>query len=303
MWLQRAALGLSLLLCACGPATTAPRRPGPSGAPRILFQEQGRFGWVYVVEQDGRRILRFGAPDAEDQSIYRPGSPRHEPLQYIRTALLALAMAPLRGRLLMVGLGGGSFLRHARALRPGLSQEVVEIDPVVVRAARRFFGVTPRDDLRVHVADGRRFIQRTARRYELVFIDAYDDVDYPRHLGTREFFGEVRRRLAPSGVVVANLSPNRDQDRDDLVVTFRSVFSHVRCFYTPRAGNTVVVGGPGVASTPRARFLSRVRLLERRSGGRYRLREAAAQRCAFDLVAGRVRRDPPPRPRRLPSRR
>jgi len=256
---------------------------------RVLFRaEAPGLGEVFVVRrEDGVRALRFGRADAEDQSLYDPSRPDHEPVGYVRSALLALAyLGEPRGRLLMVGLGGGSYLRHVRRLAPRLVLEAVEISPLVVRVCRRYFAC-PRAV--IHVGDGRRHIQRTRRRYDIVFVDAYDAEDYPRHLGTRQFFEELRRVLTPTGIAVANLSPNSDADRADLLQTFLTVFPGARCFST-ESDNSVALGFAG-SPPAEAHVRARVTALDRRSAGRYRLGQALGSRCAVELSAARVLSD------------
>jgi len=259
---------------------------------RVLFHAKSAYGEVYVVREGPLRILRFGAADAEDQSAYDPLRPRYEPLQYVRTALLGAAYRAGPKRVLMIGLGGGSWLRHLRRLAPRAQFEAVEINPVVVAASRKFFGFAAAGKVKIHVQDGRRFVQQTAAKFDLVFLDAYDSVDYPRHLGTKEFFGEVRRLLTPGGVVVANLSPNEPTRRDELRRTFRAVFGRTACFYTPVSQNSVVVGGPGVSLVDPTTFAGRDKLLDRRTAGDYGLVRAASQRCRFRVPPGKILRDP-----------
>ncbi len=264
---------------------------------RVLWKSDSRFGKVFVVAEGSLRILRFGKGTNEDQSAYDPQRPLYEPLEYVRMALLGFAFTKRPGRVLMVGLGGGSFLRHARRWAPGATLEAVEINPVVVKACRRWFGFDRAGKVAVHVTDGRRFVRQqlaAKKRYDLVFLDAYDAVDYPRHLGTREFFTEVRRILTPGGVVVANLSPNTATMRDALVRTFGAVLSPVACFYSPEAGNTVVVGGPGVAHVEPAALAARIKILGRRMGRGYNLGVHAAQRCPFSVKQAPILADPRP---------
>lgn len=257
--------------------------------PRVLFRgEEPGLGTVYVVREGQRRVLRFGHPDAEDQSVYDPSRPDHEPLGYVRSALMALAHAQGGQRLLMIGLGGGSYLRHVRLLAPKMALEAVEVSPLVVQLCRRYFAL-PRG-VEIHVEDGRRFVRRTRRHYDVVFVDAYDAVDYPSHLGTREFFGEVRRILAPGGVVAANLSPNTDEMEARLVYTFRAVFPRAGCFSTA-AGNSVLIGWTGV-QPGQSEVRARLRRLEVQSRGRYGLMRAADQRCKLMLDGARLLVDP-----------
>jgi spermidine synthase len=297
--------GLALLGCG-GPSKSVsrPKRDASASVPRprplplrVLYSSDSKFGKVFVVADGPLRFLRFGRATNEDQSAYDPKRPNHEPLEYVRMALLGFAFTKKPGRVLMVGLGGGSFLRHARRWAPKAFFEAVEINPVVVKACRRWFGFERAGQVAIHVTDGRRFVGRqlaAKKRYDVVFLDAYDAVDYPRHLGTREFFTEVRRILSPGGVVVANLSPNATDMRDALVRTFGAVLSPVACFYSPEAGNTVVVGGPGVARVGAAALAARIKILDRHTGRLYKLGAHAAQRCPYTVDRAPILADPRP---------
>lgn len=78
---------------------------------------------------------------------------------------------------------------------------MVELDPVVVDVAYGFFRF-PRDPrLTVDVEDGRRFLERDGRRWDVIGIDAYFAGSIPFHLTTREFLELVRERLEPGGAI------------------------------------------------------------------------------------------------------
>jgi len=299
-----AVVGAFILLGCSRKAEPTPRPGRDAAAPakkplRVLWTSDSKFGKVFVVSDGGLRVLRFGRATNEDQSAFDPRRPDHEPLEYVRMALLGFAFTRKPRRVLMVGLGGGSFLRHARRWAPRAIFEAVEINPVVVKACRKWFGFERAGQVSVHVTDGRRFVKKhlaSKTRYDLVFLDAYDAVDYPRHLGTREFFGEVRRILAPGGVAVANLSPNAVAMRDALVRTFGEALAPAVCFFAPMAGNTVMVGGPGVARVAPAALGARIKVLDRHTGRRYHLQQHATDRCPFTAEEAPILADPRPEP-------
>ena len=114
---------------------------------------------------------------------------------------------------------------------PRLQLQVVELDPDVVSAAYRWFEL-PRDPrLAVDVDDGRRWLTRHEKRWDVIVIDAFYADSIPFHLATHEFLQLVRERLAPGGVVVVNVIGAVTGDESKLLrsltKTYRSSFSTV----------------------------------------------------------------------------
>jgi spermidine synthase len=126
-------------------------------------------------------------------------------LRYTRFLALALAFQPEPKRVLILGLGGGSFPKRLYRDFPQIVVDAVDIDPEVLAIAKRYFQVPEDSRLRLHPRDGRRFLQETTEKYDLIFLDAYNSDTIPFHLTTREFYRELEARLAPGGVVVSNI--------------------------------------------------------------------------------------------------
>lgn len=55
---------------------------------------------------------------------------------------------------LVIGLGGGGLPQFLRDFVPGVSVEVVELDPVVLDVAKEWFHFRPDDHLTVTLGDG-----------------------------------------------------------------------------------------------------------------------------------------------------
>jgi hypothetical protein len=81
----------------------------------------------------------------------------------------------------------------------------VELDPVVVDVAKRYFELRDHPRHRIFVQDGRQYIRRADTSYDLIVMDAYFAEGVPFHLVTREFFQQTKTRLAPGGIVAANI--------------------------------------------------------------------------------------------------
>jgi hypothetical protein len=112
------------------------------------------------------------------------------------------AARPKAGRALFIGLGSGSAPR-AFVVRHHIGVEVVEIDPSIVRVARRYFGFPA--DVPVIVDDGRRYVDHTTSRYDFVILDAFNAETHAAHLFTREFFASVSRVLSRDGIFAINM--------------------------------------------------------------------------------------------------
>jgi len=211
---------------------------------------------VYVYQEGPNRVLRF-APRGARQSVARPGHPEHLELLYTQGAVAALAAVEDPRRVLVVGLGGGSLPRFILHYFPSARVDAVDIDPVVVEAAQKWFEL-PRppapeaERLRVHVADGRAFLEGAgAARWDVIILDAYGNASPPPALTTAEFLGAVRDHLAPGGVAVANVWVRRYNPLyDRMVATYASVFGAVQGVEVPAGSDLLLVCGPTTPAHP-----------------------------------------------------
>lgn len=211
--------------------------------PDTIYEGQGPFGRVRVVERhDGLRSLYIGAGRARQSALY-PDRPLHLEFPYTRLGMVGLALVPPDARILFVGLGGGAMPSYTRAVLPAARIDVVEIDPLVVDVAGRYFGFRPGARMAVHAGDGRPFIEAAPPgRWDLIVLDAYSDDFIPYALSTRQFLEAVRARLAPGGVVVSNLwSANRHYPA--MVATYAAAFEQVRLLRVPGRNQRILVAG------------------------------------------------------------
>lgn len=105
-------------------------------------------------------------------------------------------------------LGAGAFGMPCDVSRafPEAIIDVVEIDPAVIEAGRRYFNLERHPKVIAHAGDGRRFLRQSEQKYDLIFGDAYNGVrQIPPHLASREFFQLVMDHLAPGGVFLMNV--------------------------------------------------------------------------------------------------
>ena len=175
---------------------------------KVIHREASLYQTVLVTERGALVCLQFEARrDLRNQSCVDRRRPRRLVLPYTRMLLGALLLVPDPETVLVVGLGGGVLPAAFAELLPEARIDVVEIDPVVVAVAERFFGFQATERMQVSVADARVFTRRAsgrARRYDLIVLDAFGNEYIPEHLMTVEYFRETRALLTERGVVAAN---------------------------------------------------------------------------------------------------
>jgi spermidine synthase len=179
-------------------------------------------GSVFVTERFGVRSLHVGSDTI--QSSMRLARPNDLELAYTRSMMAFLLFNERPGRVLMIGLGGGSLAKFFYRRMPETVTEAVEINPQVVAVARCLFEVPAADErLIVRVCDGAEFVTRDGPVYGAILVDGYDGESQVPELSTRAFYDACLRRLDAGGVLVVNLWGS-DRRFDDYVALIESAF-------------------------------------------------------------------------------
>ena len=116
---------------------------------------------------------------------------------------------------LTLGMGAGASIASTHAVDPAVEFDAVEIDPKVIEAGTRFFGIDPEDErLNIYIADARPWLAANERRYDLVHVDLYQGGPYiPFYLVTEEFFRSVRAHMTDQALIIMNvLDLSRERD-------------------------------------------------------------------------------------------
>lgn len=143
----------------------------------------------------------------------------------------------------MIGLGGGSISMYISRFIPDARIDTVDIDPVVIELAKKYFGIRETEKVRYFAADGRGFVEQAKEKYDLILLDAYDGGTVPSHLMTMEFYELVKQRLAPGGAVAANLHDGTKLYARSLL-TMQKVFGAIELYPSGR-GEVIAIGVNG----------------------------------------------------------
>jgi spermidine synthase len=147
-------------------------------------------------------------------------------LLYSRIMPVALAYPQETKRILMMGLGAGSLSTYLGRAMPDAQIDVVELDPGVIAAGKKYFGLRETDKVRFIESDGRVYLNRHKDTYDLILLDAFRELGVPFHMLTREFYALVKEHLAPGGAVASNVVANTKLYLSTLV-TLHAVFPTV----------------------------------------------------------------------------
>lgn len=166
----------------------------------LLFQGKSAFQTVEVYDtvSHGRMLLIDGLlmTSERDEFVY------HEMIAHV-----PLFLHPRPRRVLVVGGGDGGTVRETLRHPSVEHVDLVEIDGMVVDAARRFLPTTAAclADARVSVRieDGVKYMAAPGEAYDVILIDSTDPIGPAAPLFGPEFYADVKRRLTADGLVVA----------------------------------------------------------------------------------------------------
>lgn len=176
-------------------------------------------------------------------------SAEHEASSYMHWMghLPALAARKL-DHAMVICMGTGQTSNAVRMHGPG-TLEIVDLNEAVFEAAPLFRsnrGVLDDPTVTPVIMDGRAFLRRTPRRYDVITLEPMPpNFAGSNHLYSSEFYELARDRLAPGGVVAQWLPIHLVSTPHMYAITasFRDVFPYTRVWQSPVDQTCVLVGG------------------------------------------------------------
>ena len=171
----------------------------------LIYEGESIYNYLQVKENDRSVILYtnvlFGV-----QSLYmKEGGLTGMYYDYAMAApLMVDGKAPKDCRVLVLGMGTGTYATQCRKYYGDMDIEGVEIDDKITALAREYFYLPK--DVPVTTYDGRAYLNAVDEKYDVIMVDAYQDITIPFQMSSAEFFTLVKGHLAPGGVMVVNMS-------------------------------------------------------------------------------------------------
>ena len=218
----------------------------------ITLEDESIYNYLQVKDNDKRTVLStnvlFGVQSIQRKDAELTG-------MYYDYALAAPCMAGMDGSendgrsVMILGMGSGTYASYCVRYFPGVKVQGAESDRKIADIATEYFGLP--DSVEVAVEDGRAYLTASQEQFDVIMVDAYQDITIPFQLSSREFFAAVAEHLKPEGVMVVNLNMTSREDgsiNQYLCDTMASVFAYTYLADVPGNTNTEVfcTNAPGL---------------------------------------------------------
>lgn len=171
----------------------------------LTYEGESVYNYLQVKENDREVILStnvlFGV-----QSVYM----KEDGLtgMYYDYAMAAPLMVKEKDltemKMLILGMGTGTYATQCEKYYGEMSIEGVEIDEKITALSRKYFALP--EKVKVTTYDGRAYLNADKETYDVIMVDAYQDITIPFQMSSVEFFTLVKEHLNKDGVMVVNMN-------------------------------------------------------------------------------------------------
>ncbi|OJW19830.1 MAG: hypothetical protein BGO49_14025 [Planctomycetales bacterium 71-10] len=251
---------------------------------QLELDQVSNYSHVKVTRDGDTRTLWFVRDNGEHVveskvDLARPDDLR---IEYTRFMFMSYAFRPEPKKVLIVGLGGGAMVHFLKIHDPKVKVDVVEIDPLIVSVADRFFDVKSTGNVSIKVGDGMAYLRDSDAKYDVIYMDAFlrpsggtDQVGVPLHLKTLAFYEQIKKRLEPDGAVVFNLNPHLSVGQD--IQTIREAFPHTYVFRLQGYDGYVVVASTAAEAMSPTEISAAATRLDKRFEAPFKFRSMAGR--------------------------
>ncbi|MBO6111919.1 MAG: fused MFS/spermidine synthase [Lachnospiraceae bacterium] len=206
----------------------------------LTYEGESIYNYLQVKENDKEVLLSTNVLFGVQSVTRKDGSLTGG--MYYDYDMAAPVMAGVRDKehsdMLILGMGTGTYARQCKRYFDGLDIEGVEIDGKITDLADRYFDADP--GVPVYTYDGRAYLHVSDKKYDVIMVDAYQDISIPFQMSSVEFFREVYEHLNDDGIMVVNMNMRSDSEgniNEYLTDTIASVFPSVYTIDIPHYTN------------------------------------------------------------------
>ena len=210
----------------------------------LTYEGESVYNYLQVKEDDEKVVLSTNVLFGVQSVMMKDGQLTG---MYYDYALAAPVMAAEeQPDILILGNGTGTYAKQCTEYVPGAKVEGVEIDGSITELAGKYFALP--ESVSVAEYDGRAFLQAVDKKYDVILVDAYQDITIPFQMSSVEFFTMVREHLKDNGVMAVNMNMHSDGEgsiNEYLCDTIASVFDSVYTVDVPGTTNRELFAAAG----------------------------------------------------------
>lgn len=195
----------------------------------LLYEGESIYNYLQVYDNDEEVVLStnvlFGV-----QSVYKKQSGLTG--MYYDYAMAAPYMSGVKEKpemdILVLGNGTGTYATQCNRYFDNVKIDGVEIDQKITDLAKEYFELP--DDVKVTTYDGRAYLNAIDDKYDVIMVDAYQDITIPFQMSSIEFFDLVKEHLKEDGVMVVNMNMRGSEEgniNQYLADTISEIFGEV----------------------------------------------------------------------------
>lgn len=195
----------------------------------LTYEGESVYNYLQVKENERSVILStnvlFGVQSLKMKEDGLTG-------MYYDYAMAAPLMADVEDKehldVLILGMGTGTYAAQCRKYFGDMVIEGVEIDEKITDLAIKYFDLP--EDVKVTTYDGRAYLNAIDKKYDVIMVDAYQDITIPFQMSSVEFFTMVKEHLHENGIMVVNMNMRGKKEgniNQYLADTIACVFSDV----------------------------------------------------------------------------
>ena len=217
-----------------------------SGVHETMF---GDVELIDAYDSDGEKVTLLKLDESLQSATYHGKWWHYPPFAYIRafdhlfeadTARHGFGMGPV-DNILLLGGGGFSYTKHVLASRSDITMDVVEIDPAIVRLARRHLYLDRLerlllmegrlDHLEIFIEDGVDHLKSSEASHDVIINDTFTGARAVLELLDETAIGLVKDHLRDGGMFLSNFvvdfTKEGPSELNRFVEKLASAFSYV----------------------------------------------------------------------------
>jgi spermidine synthase len=170
----------------------------------LLHKSYADDHFLEIRDNGNHRSLYFDSGYLQGQMSL--STPENLVISYTWYMIAALLLVPEPQKILVMGIGAGSFIRFFQHHFPNCAIDGVDNSASVIKAAEKFFHISQSKNLTIFCDDGYRFLEKThENNYDIILVDAFNAKGMAPTIYNAPCLKRMAEKLSPEGILSCNL--------------------------------------------------------------------------------------------------